>query len=979
MRKTMQWKCLVCLLLLAAALALVTGPVHAQDTSASIRGVVKDLDGPLPSAAVVAIDAASGFRHSATSGEDGSFVLPGLRPGTYEVRISSEAYSEESRTVTVLLGQDVEADFLLSPTEMLVEGMTVIGDAPQLLLDTRSSEISTNITSQQIERLPQSSRNFLSFAALAPGVRFSDNQDEAGQKFRSGGADARQVNVFIDGLSYKNDLLQGGAFMQDSSRGNPFPQGAVQEYRVLTQNYKAEYEKAAAAVITAITKSGGNEFHGDLFYLFQDKSLVSQDDFSAARGEKEAEYSRDQYGLSLGGPILQDKLHFFVTYEGNDQDRVTSIFRGPEFANAPANVQDALDGYQTGSLTAPFESKLFFSKLSWQPAPAQTFEASYHVRDEKELRGFGGQRTLDGAESFEIGTDALVVRHTWVMGSGLNEAALTMQKLQWNPSALSSTTPRLNYIGILDVGGKDATQNFVQDKIGLRDDFTFMTSWLGEHTVKSGISVNWLDYEVTKELFANGLFEFRSGEQWQFPFQARLGFGNPSLKFSNTQVGLYVQDDWQVLPNLTLNLGLRWDYETNMLNNDFVTPPNVVSALEGACRTYSQPVGGQTTWCLRDFLDLDRYTTDGNDRESYTGMLQPRIGFSWDVAGNAETVVFGGWGIYYDRIILNDIYDEAYRQQYSIFSFCFSADGTPTPGCGVPALAWRPEYQSAEGLAELIASGQAPGPEIWLVPNDMKPPRSTQYTLGVRQQFGNWLTALSYVGVEGRNSQIQFFGDNPPGTAFDDRWGGNVSVPGFGRVFTASTVGRSWYDGVYLTIDKPYSDNWGVNLAYTYAKAYKNGQDNPGEGIQFGAFDYGTAEDLYKFPGSNDERHRIVLSGMVGLPWNFRVSSLLTVGSGVPFTIFDGSQPQFRVRWNEGRAKESWPYQSLDARLEWEAPPIAESVTFGLSAEVFNLTDHDNFGCYDNFKPAPPTVSTVGKPNCEFSTRRFQIGARVRF
>ncbi len=966
-------------LLFAVALSLFHGLASAQDTSSSIRGVVKDVNGPLAEATISAVDKASGFRRAATAGADGSFVLPGLRPGSYEIQVASEAYTEQSRTVTVLLGQDVDVDFVLSPTEVLVEGVTVLGDATELLIETQNSEISTNITTQQIESLPQNSRNFLSFAALAPGVRFTDNQDEAGQKFRGGGADSRQVNVFVDGLSYKNDLLQGGAFMQDSSRGNPFPQSAVQEYKVLTQNYKAEFEKASSAVITAITKSGGNDFHGDAFYALQDKSLVGQDDFSRARGEDEPEYSRDQYGLSLGGPILRDELHFFVTYEGNDQDRLASIFRGPEYANAPANVQNSLDDYQTGSLTAPFESRLFFGKLSWQPASAQTVELSYHQRDETEVKGFGGQRTLDGAESFEVGTDSLVLRHTWVLGSALNEAAVTTQKLQWHPAAVNSTSPRLNYIGILDVGGKDATQNFVQDKIGLRDDFTFMTDWFGAHTIKTGLSANWLDYEITKELFANGLFEFRSGEQWQFPFQARLGFGNPSLKFDNTQLGLYLQDDWQVRPNLTVNVGVRYDYETNMLNNDFVTPPNLVAALESACRTYGQPVGGQTSWCLRDFLDLDRFTTDGDDREAYGGMVQPRVGFSWDVASTGKTVVFGGWGLYYDRIILNDIYDEAYRQQYSIFSFCFSADGSPTPGCSVPSIAWRPEYQSAEGLAELIANGQAPGPEVWLVPNDMKPPRSTQVTLGVRQQFGKWLTSLSYVGVEGHNNQIQFFGDNPPGTAFNDRFGGNVPVPGYGRVFVASTVGKTWYDGAFLTIDKPYSDNWGMTLAYTYAKAYKNGQDNPGEGLQFGAFDYGSAADLYKFPGANDERHRIVASAMVGLPWRFRVSSLITLGSGSPFTIFDGSGPVFQVRWNEGRQEGSWPYQSIDGRLDWDAPPISDKVTIGLSFEGFNLADHDNFGCFDNFKPAPPTVSTVGKPNCEFSTRRFQVGARVSF
>ena len=148
--------------------------------------------------------------------------------------------------------------------------------------------------------------------------------------------------------------------------------------------------------------------------------------------------------------------------------------------------------------------------------------------------------------------------------------------------------------------------------------------------------------------------------------------------------------------------------------------------------------------------------------------------------------------------------------------------------------------------------------------------------------------------------------------------------------------------------------------------------------MAFGAFDYGSAADFYKFRGTNDERHRLVVSGIVGLPWNFRVSSLITLGSGVPFTVFDDSGPAFRVGWNEGRpAKDdfivsnAWAYRSVDARLEWEAPAIVDRVRIGLIAEAFNVFDHDNFGCFDSFKPRTGP-STVGKPNCEFNTRRYQ-------
>jgi outer membrane receptor protein involved in Fe transport len=975
--------------LLATALAgLLASAAWAQTTTSSIRGVVRAAGAPVAGATVEAIETTSGFSQRATTNAEGRFVVQGLRAGVYVIAVAAAGHPETTQQIQLLVGQDVDVDFRLAEDQMFSENVTVVGDAVPLLVETRTSEIATNVTQQQIETLPQGSRNFLNFAALAPGVRIAENQDEAGQKFRSGAGDARQVNVFVDGLSYKNDVLPGGGFMQESSRGNPFPQNAVQEFRVLTQNYKAEYEKAAAAVISAITRSGGNEWHGDLFYFFQDKDLVSQDDFSKERGEKKPDYEREQYGLALGGPIVRDSVHFFVSYEGNQQDRNSTVFRGGSFASAPANVQALLSGHPVGVLTAPFESDLYFGKVSWQIGPGQDAYATFHRRDEQEVRGFGGQRTIDGAESMEIGTDAFVGRHQWVRGNLLNEAAITWQELQWSPTALNSSTPRLNYFGILDVGGKDATQDFRQDKVGFRNDLSYYLSWLGNHSLKAGLSYNRLDYSVTKETFGNGLFEFRSDEGWQFPFQARVGFGDPELDFSNDQVGLYLQDDWQVLDNLTLNLGVRWDYESNMINNDYRTPPELVAALQSACRTYGTPVGGRDTWCLRDFLDLDRYTTDGNDRDAYYGMVQPRLGFAWDVGGNSKTVVFGGWGKYYDRVVLNDIFDEQYRQQFKIFSFCFSADGSPAPHCGVPALAWNPAYLSGEGLRGLVASGQAPGPEVFLVANDMRPPRSDQWTLGVRQQLGNWLGSLSYAGVRSYNNLMYFFGDLPPGTQFGDRFGNNVGVPGYARVFVTSTAGRRWYDAIYLTLDRPMTaqGKWGLNLAYTYAEADRTGTDNPGEGVAFGAFDYLDSGSLYRFPDTNDERHRLVLSGTYRLPFNFQVSSLITLGSGAPFTVFDDSTAPFTVRWNEGRPPQddflgwdNWAYRSVDLRLEWEAPAIKD-VAVGLVAEGFNIFDYDNGACFESFKPRLPAVNErFGQPNCEFNTRRFQAGARVRF
>lgn len=973
---------------LALAVLLLGGSAGAQTTTATIRGIVTDDHGPLPGAMVEAINTASGFRQVAATAADGSYKLS-VQPGTYELKASTDAYKPQSRTVQVLIGQTIAADLRLTLDKMFLENVTTVGQATQLLLDTRTSTVTTNITPQQMEDLPLNNRNFLAFAGLAPGISFTQDTDAQGQYFGSAGAKPEQVNVFIDGLSYKNDIIKGGAFMQDSVRGNPFPQNAVQEYQVLTQNYKAEYEKATAAVITAVTKSGGNEFHGDLFYLFQNKSMVEQDEFAKARGDSKPPYERKQYGLSLGGPIVKDHLNFFVSAEQNNRDVVSSVFHGGNYGQAPANIKAVLDQYPTGALSSPFTSKLFFGKLSWQPSTTQTMDFSYNNRDESDVRGFGTQRTKDGAQDFGVKTDAAVLRHQWVASDTiLNEASLTAQKLEWIQGGRASGAPELNYQGLLDVGGSTTTQDLTQKKTGLRDDLTYFAGWHGSHTLKTGLTANWMKYDMVKAQTGTPLFEFRSDENWQFPFHAVLGSGNPAIAYDNTQYGLYVQDDWRLANNLTINAGLRWDYETNMLNNNWVTPASVVAGLQTACRHYDQPIGGKNDWCISDIFNPSDYISTGSNRKSYKGMLQPRLGFSWDPNGNGKTVVFGGWGLYYDRVPLNNIFDEQYRHTWQVYNFCFTADpaqvGKSIAGCSAPAVLWNPAYQSAAGLNGLIANGVAPGPEIFLLNNNTHPPRATQWTLGARQQLGDWLASFTYANSRGYNGMVWSFGTLPPGTNFNDRWGNWIPIPGYGFVMRSYDTRKNWYDGYILTFDKPYTPDskWGFNLAYTYADARQQASTDDGAAFAFDSLPphFATFESIYT------EKQKLVMSGTVGLPAGFRVSGIATLSSGLPFYYTD-----CRAGWDQCTTAATDPpkqsflgikqfaYRSVDLRAEWDAK-VGGDFRLGLIGEAFNVFNFANDGCFDGWTGGPGGLnSNFGHPTCQFNTRRFQMGARVSF
>ncbi len=928
-----------------AALALVvaaTLPVLAQSTSATIRGNVMDETGGLPGASIVAQEAGTGFSFTATSGVDGTFVLAGLRPGSYDITVSMPQYKPAARKLTVLVGQNIDLDFRLTADLVYAENVTVVGETA---VDVKTSQIATNITSEQIRTLPQNDRNFLNFAALAPGVRVNAGS-ETTKEVTAGALPGFNTNVFIDGVSYKNDILLGGVVGQDSSRGNPFPQNAVQEFRVLTQNFKAELEKASSAAITAVTKSGGNTWTGDAFLLYQDKNLVAQDRFAEERGEEKPTYERFQGGLSLGGPIIQNKMTFFGSYEYNRQNRDKSVF----FGGSPSRPAQDLTPF-LGTFESPFRSHLGFAKVSYQPNNANTLDLSYSLRDEIEVKDFGDQRALESAIDFTTDVNTATLRHLLNRSSWINEASLTFQRFQWNTLPRDSDLIGQDFQGVLRIGGADTEQLFVQDRLALRNDLSRFVEWGGSHAFKGGIVLSRMSYDVTKFFTANPVFRYRASEAFAFPFEAQIGSGDPTLNAENTQFGVFLQDDWNPTSRLTLNLGIRWDYETNQLNNDHVTPANVRAAVQS-------------------FVPAN-YFTDGDDRPAFKGAVQPRIGFSYDLSGNGRTVVFGGYGRYYDRVLYNNGLDERFRQQYAVRTFRFSADGAPRDG--QPTLVWNDRFLSAEGLNSIIGNGVTGNPEIFLIDNDTRPPVSDQFSAGVRHQFGNVIASVSYAGARSRNGFTFEFGNRRP-----ENNECCFPIPGFSNVLLSKDTKKAWYDAMFLTLEKPFTadSRWSGQLTYTLGRAEEIGGD-------LFSLDYVSVEAYPRHPTSTDERHRIVATGLYQLPADFRMSAFVQLASGVGFTIEDNSRGfginERRFQLYAGRPDGTFNYKSIDLRFD-KSFRLGERQAVELSAQVFNLFNWDNYTGYQQFIPALPEVNEdFGKPTREDPKRRFQFGASYRF
>ena len=1009
---------------LAVALSLAAaGTVSAQVSTSTIRGSVTEGAVAEAGATVVARDVATGFTARTTANATGGYVLSGLRPGTYEITVTTTDGQTTSDVVTIGVGQ-------VGVLDLSIGGATAEAGAADLgevvvtsrrLAEVRTPENATNVTTQQINTLPQINRNFLNFATLAPGVRSTLTEEE--QQITAGGQRAESVNAFIDGASLKSNVIAGGIIGQDDSRGNPFPQAGIQEFRVVSQNFKAEYEQASSAIITAVTRSGTNEFQGEIFGVYRDQNLIAQDYFAEQRGDEKVDLEVQQYGFALGGPIIRDRLHFFGTYEHKQENRARVV----DLGDRATPGDEAQFGDYIGTFAAPFEEDLFFGKLSWQPADEHLIDWSLTWRDESELRDFGGADAFERANDLAQTTISSNLRWQWRTESFLNEFAVDYRDYNYNPGAANFTdvgrsyrrfedanqdTPAFDpdYFGgftILNLGGRDSTQDISDNALTFRNDLTLTDIELnGFHTIKMGAKVSLQNYQVDKQFGRNPFFFYDldgrpelSGSS-TVPYRVELGRSFPSVDLDNEVIGLYIQDDWQVTDKLELNLGLRWDYETNANNNDYVTPASVIAGLDQwiASTDGGKPAGYAPSWFNRD-----DYISTGDNRDPFAGAFQPRIGFSYDVFGDRSTVIFGGAGRYYDRVNFNFSYDEIVKpfdiRQNAFFSTTgrpAGEDRDPGPGVDLPGdagdpILWDPSYGTAAGLDPVFATIPGKG-EVFLLANDFEPPRTDQFNLGLRQRLGEWQSefTLAY-GKTDNEFTWQYLTrcrePNRPndGGGFGDN--GGFCGPGgdnpYRGYFVSDHNKEREFRALYVKLDKPYTEasGWGMNLAYTWSEAEQNG------GRDAFCFDCFSIETSPVRPTDNDERHRIVANGIVDLPLDFQLSGILTLGSGTPFDVFDGRGPNFVYRPNHGRPQQynfilpnSWAYRNLDLRLTknfevWNGSELE------LYVDAINVFNFDNFAGFDGGtgSAANPNPNFERPSRVLFPTRTFQVGMRYSF
>jgi len=943
---------------LASCLALGAAPAMAQSTGAAIRGQVMVDSTPAGDAQLVVVNPATGLRRTVQANADGRYYVGGLPPGTYRIEVQADGRTA-TRELTVQVGQTATLNLGVGGmAETAAPGEATTLDAVQVVgtaVETKTSEVATYITNKQIELLPQGTRNFLAFADTVPGMAFEQNPADGSTRLRGGVQSANNINVYIDGVGQKNYVIKGGITGQDSSRGNPFPQLAIGEYKVITSNYKAEYDQISSAAVTAVTRSGTNDFSGSFFWDYSNQDWRERR-VSEMPPATRTRSSDEQYGASFGGPLIRDVAHFFVAYEAKEYNAPQDITPGEGviISNLPPELQPLF-----GNASVPFKEDLYFGKLDWSIGEANLIELTFKRREEVGISNVGGQSASTFGTDTHVSEDRYDLRWQYSVEDWLNDAHLTYEDAYWtkepvnygNGFVLTDGT-RNDGAQIVRFGAGDGgLQDKGQDGWSLQDDLTFLG--LEGHTMKMGVKYKQVELNTIEQQPYNPQFFYDYHGGGEIPYFVR--FGSPAagttggeVSSSNKQFGLYFQDDWEVTDQLTINLGLRWDYETTPAFEDFVTDQAVIDAMDlqdpqaGAAvgQTYAQTLamGG---------IDIDRFISNGNSRDPFKSAWQPRVGFSYDLANDERHVVFGGAGRAYDRNLFDYLQLEQTKATFPTRELRIDTPVHPcTPG-DANCVAWDPALLDRDTLLALVSSTQQ-GREVWMFDNDLKMPYADQFSLGMRNAVDlagqTWNTSATVQYIRYNDGLLLVRGNRRgDGSYFDDigsPWTGG-GVPGMGTLILGINGKESRSTQLLLSADKPYTSSspWNFNLAYTYTSAEQNIHEKDPE--------YGWYYPLGQwYGGAWTPRHRLVLSGFTDLPWDFTVSGKLTLESQVR-------------RWNDvwppasGQAIDimsfegdgSIGFKQFDMSLQrvWDT---GTNVSFRLRADLLNVFNWENWSGY---------------------------------
>jgi outer membrane receptor protein involved in Fe transport len=983
----------------------------AQVGQASLRGTITATpDNPVVD--VTAVEVATGLRRTVAVGPDGSYNFASLRAGNYRLEIRMQNGTRSSDEFTLRVGQTAGLDIDLNtpaapaqpaptdnaageteapPVESQGGDIIVTGSRIRTL---SGGQVGINITERLIEQLPQVNRNFLAFADLAPGVRFIESADGS-SRIQGGAQGSNSVNVFIDGVSQKDYVLRGGLTGQDSSPGNPFPQLAIGEYQVLSSNYKAEFDQVGSVAIIATTKSGTNEFHGEGFFDYTDQSLRDRRPTEIFPNKiAKVETTDKQFGGALGGPIIKDLAHFFVSYEGKRRDVPVDILPGNGIAvdSLPAQYRD-----QFGSFSSNFKQDLYFGKIDITPTDSDLFEFTGKYRDESGIQISNGIAAYSTATLNKVEEIRATARWQHTADNWINDFRVGYEDVSWSPQPATNGIGQqfrqsqvngssINTFDVFRIGAGLGFQDKGQKGWTVQNDFTW-TGFEG-HTIKAGVKSKWVKLNTVEQNLLNPLYSYdlnlpvADGFNDDIPYQLQFGavgsLGDPRIRSNNWQFGIYLQDDWDVTDKLTLNLGLRWDYERTPGYLNYVTPQEDLTAISPA--NYPNLIGAD--------YNINDYISTGNNRKAFKNAWQPRVGFTYRFDDEGRFSVFGGYGRSYDRNQFDFLQQELATGRFQRRTFLFQGADTQNPclpsNSGV-CIPWDPIYLTEAGRQQLAANGTAGGREFRFINNELKVPYSDQFSLGVRGRFQPLELEAGYTRIVSKDGFVYLMGNRYPNGSFlqpspvngTPQGPGNFSPAGYGAIIIGDNGLETKADSAYFKLTKAYSaaSPWSIDATYTYTEA----EDNRPNGDQAAYFllDFPTAADYPFVRSSVVPKHRLVVAGSVDLPIDLSISAKFQIESPTfQRALVNRADPYERVIVGSEvlGLGDRWGRRQLDLAFTKYVPLsfLYDEARLRFRLDIINVMNDRNYVDYNN--NPDDNVRDAGSPSIYRERSTWSIG-----
>jgi Carboxypeptidase regulatory-like domain len=1025
---------------------------QAQLPTSTLSGTITDPQGAaVANAKLTLLNQATGIVRETTSDTQGSYTFANVAPGDYMVRVEAPTFAKsEVKDVRLEVGRTSTVDVKLAVARA---GEVVTVQANEVQLDTTQSEVQGVVTAPTIQNIPLNGRNFLELAFLIPGNRPATNFDPTKTntlEVSSAGAFGRGGNITVDGGD-NNDEVVGGTLMN-------FPQDSVHEFQIATNKFTAEVGRSGSSIINIVTKSGTNDYHGSAFFFFRHKALQALP--ALGRDLPAPHFVREQFGGSVGGPIKKDRAWWFVSSEYRNQGHAVPVGER-DFATA---------SIVSTSAPAFVHDYLLSTRVDFKATEKDNLAVRYSYNRSKDIDNGSLRRPLGSASDRQSSYNRFnspLVNWTRIISSNLVNSlifhgdwflnsipAFSPDNPVTNPQGLAAGN-EVRFPSVQDGANFRIPQSTKFNRYQIRDTLSWVA---GNHTLRFGGEWQHLNTYALFDLFGSGSIftsedfatQDRNGDgvinDLDIPVAAAIKSAAPSRPpivpfYPNSYFGAFVQDDWKVLSNLTLNLGLRWETDDLLGQASNLRPCSSLTAVDNTCNFITNILGNHPGREYKEF--------------------GPRVGFVWDPLKRGQTVVRGGYGIYYDRVVTEVPLLEALLNGRILPLGSFGPSTLDGSGNFLP----DPITGQIVSLNNPFGGGSATfGIGINHIANNAKHPYVQQFTFGLQHQIsGDWIISADGIHNFGQRSILgrllrSTTSSSPfiscpngfdPCEVVDPLSGDSVAScfttsPGAScqQVTEIASVAESWYDALLVSLQKRPTGGpnlrWGFNANYTLSKSFSFSNDDqiPFNGAEDAVNLVFRSNNLRLEKGytPTDERHRFVFFGVFEVPWRLTISPIWTYASHVPMDslvpelnarlpilprnalgrdIADGAQLNNAIdQWNslpactgpnqipchkgatlahvDPNLKFGDDFNSLDLRVTktWQLSQERNQLQF--IAEVFNLFNitnvrgfnNNNYSGFLNDITSPEfnkPLSTAGKFFGSGGSRAFQFALRYSF